>query len=417
MRYLEDESTFILANYDTGDTVTIDVYRLSDNTQVVNSASMSEIGTLGRFKYSFSQSISAKTEYLYVTTNSTNEQQGKIILGGYPDDIKNETDKIQTVDDNVDLILADTNELQGNQGNWATAVGFAVPNEYDTELTNIQTEVNGLNGEAMRGTDNANIIIPTSLAEATANKNEIITEVNGNAAKIDLIPTTPMRGTDSVPVNPLLTTDTRLNNLDAAISTRSSHSDPTTNIKGAENKDLTQVFNNEKGTDNAYTGIPPTAEEIRTELEATGTKLTNIKNQTDKLNFTGLDINATLDGEEVTTDSASREASKATGFSTHSAEQVWTTTNRELSTPDDYKADVSALADIAIDIKRMLGLSQENYKLFNPVYDSDKNLLSVTTKIYPTADDCNNDSNAIAEYAMTATYVEKQLDTYKVIRT
>lgn len=37
----------------------------------------------------------------------------------------------------------------------------------------------------------------------------------------------------------------------------------------------------------------------------------------------------------------------ATGFSTHSAADVWTAANRALSTPNDYKADVSALATSA----------------------------------------------------------------------
>lgn len=36
--------------------------------------------------------------------------------------------------------------------------------------------------------------------------------------KVDAIPTTPMRGTDSVPTNPLLTDDVRLDNIDAPIS-------------------------------------------------------------------------------------------------------------------------------------------------------------------------------------------------------
>jgi len=294
MRYLTSESTYILANYDTGDTVTIDVIRLNDDTQVVTDASMSEVGSSGVFKYLFSQSVSAKTEYLYIITNSTEKHTGKIILGGYPDDIKDETDKIQTVDTNVDSVLADTNELQGNQGDWATATGqnienavwnadhhdhnnsdsfgeknqrrtpsetvsdywatgFAVPNEYDTELANIQTEVNGLNGEAMRGTNNANTIIPASRAEATSDKNEVIAEVDANEVKIDAIQTDldnpdqfkatgfavsneydtelaniqaevnglngdAMRGTNSVPTNPLLTNDARLNHLDGDIT-------------------------------------------------------------------------------------------------------------------------------------------------------------------------------------------------------
>jgi len=44
--------------------------------------------------------------------------------------------------------------------------------------------------------------------------------------------------------------------------------------------------------------------------------LDGVKTKTDGLNFTGTDVKATLDGEEVTTDSASQTASKATGFAT-----------------------------------------------------------------------------------------------------
>jgi len=87
MRYFKNESTYILANFNTGDTVTIDVYRLSDDVKVIDAALMTEIDTTGRFKYSFSQTISTKTEYLYICSNSIEQQQGKIILGGYPDDI------------------------------------------------------------------------------------------------------------------------------------------------------------------------------------------------------------------------------------------------------------------------------------------------------------------------------------------
>lgn len=87
MRYLEDETTYILSNFTTGDTVTITVYKLSDNSKIIDAAACSEIVATGRFKYSFSQSISTKTEYLWIATNGTEDQQGKIILGGYPDEI------------------------------------------------------------------------------------------------------------------------------------------------------------------------------------------------------------------------------------------------------------------------------------------------------------------------------------------
>lgn len=63
-------------------------------------------------------------------------------------------------------------------------------------------------------------------------------------------------------------------------------------------------------------------------------KIQTVKIATDKMNFTGIDIKATLDGEEVTTDTASRTASKATGFAT---------LNPPSQVLVDYKADVSNL--------------------------------------------------------------------------
>ena len=105
MRYLKTESTYILGNFTTGDTVTVTIYRLSDDTKVVDAATCSEIGATGRFKYLFSQSVTTKTEYLWIMTNGTEEQQGKIILGGYPDDIKAQTDKMNFVETDIKATL------------------------------------------------------------------------------------------------------------------------------------------------------------------------------------------------------------------------------------------------------------------------------------------------------------------------
>jgi len=46
-----------------------------------------------------------------------------------------------TIDGVVDAILVDTTELQTNQGNWLTATGFSVPNEYDTVIAALQTDL------------------------------------------------------------------------------------------------------------------------------------------------------------------------------------------------------------------------------------------------------------------------------------
>jgi hypothetical protein len=68
-------------------------------------------------------------------------------------------------------------------------------------------------------------------------------------------------------------------------------------------------------------------------------------------------------------------------------------------------------------LARTLGLSQENYRILNPVYDAHNNLLTATTKIYATASDCNADTNAIATYQVTSTYdSQNRMKTYKVVK-
>jgi|GEM_PF-5023072 len=89
MRYSKEEQTYILGVFNSGDTVTIDIYRLSDNTKVVDSANCTEIGTTGVFKYLFSQTVTQKEEYLWIMSNGNYSKYGKIVLGGYIDDIKN----------------------------------------------------------------------------------------------------------------------------------------------------------------------------------------------------------------------------------------------------------------------------------------------------------------------------------------
>jgi len=82
---------------------------------------------------------------------------------------------------------------------------------------------------------------------------------------------------------------------------------------------------------------------------------------------------------------------------------------------DDIKTIVE---DIEILVRRVLGLSQENYRLFNTVYDgSGTKLIGCTIKLYASKTDCENDTNAIARYTMTASYdVNSQLNDYKVVK-
>ena len=160
MRYLEAESTFILGNFTTGDSVTVAVYKLSDNSKVVDAAACSEISTTGRFKYSFSQAIAAKTEYLWVMTNGIEEQQGKIILGGYPEDIKNA----------IIIKQATVNDAAATTTKFITDLTETAPNFWDRGAL---VFISGNNKGLIRGIKNYNsstkeIQIQTPLSYAPA---------------------------------------------------------------------------------------------------------------------------------------------------------------------------------------------------------------------------------------------------------
>lgn len=68
-------------------------------------------------------------------------------------------------------------------------------------------------------------------------------------------------------------------------------------------------------------------------------------------------------------------------------------------------------------VSRVLGLTQENFRIFSPVHDSNNNLTSATIKIYPSKTDTDADTNIIDTYSMNATYDGNgNIATYKVTK-
>ena len=94
MRYKSNETTYILATYPNRGTITINIYRISDGAVIVNAGTMTEIGTTTVFQYLFSDNITSKTEYLWIATDGVEEQKGKVVLGGYIDDVLTDTNYI-----------------------------------------------------------------------------------------------------------------------------------------------------------------------------------------------------------------------------------------------------------------------------------------------------------------------------------
>lgn len=116
MRYAKDESTYILGSFDSGDTVTITIFRLSDGSKVVDSETCTEIDNTGVFKYQFSQTITQKEEYLWIMSNGKYTRMGKIVLGGYLDRI-DETISSRASESTVSEIKSKTDKLKFSADN------------------------------------------------------------------------------------------------------------------------------------------------------------------------------------------------------------------------------------------------------------------------------------------------------------
>ncbi len=70
----------------------------------------------------------------------------------------------------------------------------------------------------------------------------------------------------------------------------------------------------------------------------------------------------------------------------------------------------------AVEIQRILGMMKENHRYFNVVFTAG-NLTAATIKIYPTAADTLADTNAFAEYAITAAYnIDDELVDYASVK-
>ena len=174
MRYLLTENPYIWSRFTTGDSVTITIYKSLDDSVVVNAVSMSELAATGYFKYQFNPAPGSLTEYFYVTTNGTEEHAGKIILGGYPDGIKDKTDNLPAspapaneYDTEIGYIPADLSDVPTaaeldaahGSGSWTS-----------TDVSGIQTDVTAIKAK----TDTIDWTNITSLIDEIGGKWEIV---------------------------------------------------------------------------------------------------------------------------------------------------------------------------------------------------------------------------------------------------
>jgi len=194
----------------------------------------------------------------------------------------------------------------------------------ETQIDNIETDTNEIQGK-----------LPTNYIMGSSVVTDKDDEIDAIKVKTDNLPSDPASETnvDTIPTNPLLTNDARLSNLDATISSRSSHGDPTSVIE-------TAISTSEENIRGAAS-ITTTLETLSTQLDGVQTDLDN----PDQYKATGFatenppsqnlnDYKADVSNLDVTVSSRS----------SHSATDVWSVATRTLTSFGTLVTDIWAYA-------------------------------------------------------------------------
>jgi len=293
-------------------------------------------------------------------------------------------------------------------------------------------------------------IDPTSETNATTNKNSIITEVDNNEAKIDII--------DAI-------VDDIQSKVNDGVYGLSALKDIFDEIKGAgwSNETLKAIYDAIL-TAGIKDWTNSELEQIRDALGVDGTKTTATGGQ---LQDVATEANATANTNTIVSEVNINETKIDSIISTLSSlvANIWSYTTRTLTSfgslvndiadqvwdellsehlnvgstgkaldDADATADPSAVAQAVWAeltagsgsstfgelVKRIAGLCQENYRIFNQTYTTIGGLsylTSATIKIYPSAVDTNADTNSIASYSVVSSYdAQGRLTNYKVTK-
>ena len=184
---------------------------------------------------------------------------------------------LATVDSNVDAILTDTNELQTNQGDWATATGFATAAAI-TALNDLSAA--DVNSEVDTAIADAGLATSAALATVDANVDAILVDT-GTTIPAQI---TGLNDLSAADVNAEV--DTALSDYDAPTNTEMVAA--FTEIKGATFSGTTDSLEaiRDRGDAEWTTGAggsSPTAADIRAEIDSNSTQLAAIVADTNEL--------------------------------------------------------------------------------------------------------------------------------------
>lgn len=81
-----------------------------------------------------------------------------------------------------------------------------------------------------------------------------------------------------------------------------------------------------------------------------------------------------------------------------------------------YINDIDSIGAETDKIKYVLGLSQENFRIYDQVYNVNGNMTSATVRVYSTKTDADADTNQLATYTVTATFSGNSCTAYKMTK-
>jgi len=107
-------------------------------------------------------------------------------------------------------------------------------------------------------------------------------------------------------------------------------------------------------------------------------------------------------------------------YVTSSLDTLQLTLNFTTASLSDVQTDVTALSasieehryETENRIKYILGLSQQNFRMKDQVYDASDNMVSATVRIYPSASYAEADTNWTKQYAVSSSYTGELLTSY-----
>lgn len=137
MRYLSTEASKLIGKFNTGNTVTIDVYRLSDNSKIVTGGDCTELGTTGFFLYDHGLTPTGFESYLWIMTNGTPSEDvyGELVLNGYPDTIVTNIGLPVALDSGNATIAGMLTKLADDNGGSDFNAGTDSLHEVETKIT------------------------------------------------------------------------------------------------------------------------------------------------------------------------------------------------------------------------------------------------------------------------------------------